>query len=91
MDLAERRGFLRGDHFTGGDRVGTVRRRTVCALEVWCECLGKEPATLRRTDAFEIFGMLQRIGGWERSTINKIGSRRFALYGMQRAYDRVKP
>ena len=91
MDLAERRGFLRGDHFTGGDRVGTVRRGTVCALEVWCECLGKEPATLRRTDAFEIFGMLQRIGGWERSTINKIGSRRFALYGMQRAYDRVKP
>lgn len=27
MDLPERRGFLRGDAFTGGNRVGTVRRK----------------------------------------------------------------
>lgn len=89
MDLSQRRGFLRDDPFTGGNRVGTVRRKTVCALEVWCECLGKDSASLKRTDAYEIFGMLQRIGGWERSTCNKAGSRRFLLYGMQRCFDRI--
>ena len=89
MDLSQRRGFLRDDPFTGGNRVGTVKRKTVCALEVWCECLGKDSASLKRTDAYEIFGMLQRIGGWERSTCNKAGSRRFPLYGMQRCFDRI--
>ena len=89
MDIAQRRGFLRDDPFTGGNRVGTVKCKTVCALEVWCECLGKDSASLKRTDAYEIFGMLQRIGGWERSTGNKAGSRRFPLYGVQRSFDRV--
>ena len=89
MDLAQRRGFLRDDPFTGGNREGTVKRKTVCALEVWCECLGKDSASLKRTDAYEIFGMLQRIGGWERSSGNKNGTRRFPLYGQQRAYDRA--
>ena len=89
MDLAQRRGFLRDDPFTGGNRVGTVKRKTVCALEVWCECLGRDSSSLKRTDAYEIFGMLQRIGGWERSTGNKAGTRRFPLYGMQRSYDRA--
>lgn len=89
MDLSQRRGFLRDDPFTGGNKTGTVQRKTVCALEVWCECLGKDSASLKRTDAYEIFGMLQRIGGWERSMGNKNGTRRFPLYGQQRAYDRM--
>ena len=38
MDLAERRGFLRGDQFTGGNRTGTIQRTTVCAVEIWAEC-----------------------------------------------------
>lgn len=89
MDLGERRGFLRDDPFTGGNRVGTMQRKAVCALEVWCECLGKDSASLKRTDAYEIFGMLQRIGGWERSTTNKSGSRRFPIYGIQRCFERM--
>ena len=88
MDLAERRGFLRGDAFTGGNRVGTVRRNTVCALEIWCECLGRESGAIRRSDSNDIFSMLARIG-WKKSDVNDKGTRRLSLYGPQRCFDRA--
>lgn len=94
MDLAERRGFLRGDQFTGGNRVGTVQRTTVCAVEVWAECFGKDPATIKRSDTYDIFGMLMKIGGWEKYSGNKTGVQRRGLYGPQRCFvrkDSVKP
>ena len=87
MDLAERRGFLRGDAFTGGNRVGTVRRNTVCALEIWCECLGRESGAIRRSDSNDIFSMLARIG-WKKAETNSLGVRRLPLYGPQRCFDR---
>ena len=87
MDLAERRGFLRGDAFTGGNRVGTVRRNTVCALEIWCECLGRESGAIRRSDSNDIFSMLARIG-WKKAETNSLGMRRLPLYGPQRCFDR---
>ena len=88
MDLAERRGFLRGDAFTGGNRVGTVKRNTVCALEIWCECLGRESGAIRRSDSNDIFSMLARIG-WKKSEVNDKGTRRLSLYGPQRCFDRA--
>ena len=88
MDLPERRGFLRGDAFTGGNRVGTVRRKTVCALEIWCECFGRDSSAIRRSDSNDIFSMLARIG-WKKSEINSKGTRRLPLYGPQRCFDRV--
>lgn len=94
MDLAERRGFLRGDQFTGGNRVGTVQRTTVCAVEVWAECFGKDPSTIKRSDTYDIFGMLMKIGGWEKYSGNKTGVQRRGLYGPQRCFvrkDSVKP
>lgn len=94
MDLAERRGFLRGDQFTGGNRVGTVQRTTVCAVEVWVECFGKDPSTIKRSDTYDIFGMLMKIGGWEKYSGNKTGVQRRGLYGPQRCFvrkDSVKP
>lgn len=87
MDLAERRGFLRGDAFTGGNREGTVRRNTVCALEIWCECLGRESGAIRRSDSNDIFSMLARIG-WKKAETNSLGMRRLPLYGPQRCFDR---
>ena len=87
MDLAERRGFLRGDAFTGGNRVGTVKRNTVCALEIWCECLGRESGAIRRSDSNDIFSMLARIG-WKKAETNSLGVRRLPLYGPQRCFDR---
>ena len=88
MDLAERRGFLRGDQFTGGNREGTVQRSTVCAVEIWTECFGKDPSTIKRSDTYDIFGMLMKIGGWEKYTGNKTGVLRRGIYGPQRCFVR---
>ena len=88
MDLAERRGFLRGDQFTGGNRIGTVQRTTVCAVEIWAECFGKDPSTIKRSDTYDIFGMLMKIGGWEKYSGNKNGLLRRPPYGPQRCYVR---
>lgn len=87
MDLATRRGFLRGDPFMGGDKKGTVRRMTVCAQEIWCECFGRDAGALRRSDTNDIFAILARIG-WKRTSVNSSGTKRFSLYGMQRCFDR---
>ncbi len=89
MDLSQRRGFLRDDPFTGGNRVGTVKRKTVCALEVWCECLGKDShrSSVPTPTRFSVCSSASV--GWERSTCNKTGARRFPLYGMQRCFDRI--
>lgn len=89
MDLAERRGFLRGDQFTGGNRTGTERRKTVSAVEVWAECFGKDPTTIKRSDTYDIFGMLMKIGGWEKYSGNKSGVSRRSFYGAQRCFVRV--
>ena len=88
MDLAERRGFLRGDQFTGGNRTGTIQRTTVCAVEIWAECFGKDPSTIKRSDTYDIFGMLMKIGGWEKYGGNKNGLLRRPPYGPQRCYVR---
>lgn len=89
MDLAERRGFLRGDPFTGGNRVGTVQRTTVCAVEIWAECFGKDPSTIKRSDTYDIFGMLMKIGGWEKYSGNKNASLKRGFYGTQRCFVRT--
>ncbi len=89
MDISERRAFLRGDLLTAGNRVGTVKRATVSAVEVWAECFGRDPATIRRSDTYDIFGMLMKIGGWKKFTGNKNGSIRRPPYGPQRCYVRI--
>lgn len=89
MDLAERRGFLRGDQFTGGNRTGTVQRTTVCAVEVWAECFGKDPSAIKRSDTYDIFGMLMKIGGWEKYSGNKNASLKRGFYGTQRCFVRT--
>ena len=74
MDLAERRGFLARRPVHGGDSPGTVRRTVVSAVEIWAECFGKEPTAIRRSDTYDIFGMLMKIGGWEKYSGNKSAS-----------------
>lgn len=88
MDLPQRRGFLRDDAFTGGNRTGTVKRTTVSAVEVWAECFGKDPSTIKRSDTYDIFGMLMKIGGWVKYSGNKNASMRRSFYGVQRCFVR---
>jgi hypothetical protein len=57
-------------------------------MEIWCECFGKERQNLKRTDSYEIEGILKRLGGWEVMTSNGHGKTRFPLYGPQKTFVR---
>ncbi|QRN84853.1 hypothetical protein JR334_07675 [Clostridia bacterium] len=89
MDLFERRSFLAGDTEFGSDKlVGSVKKMRVSLQEIWCECFGKKKEDLRRTDSFEIQGILVKIGGWKRYGGNKNGKMRLPIYGPQLTYVR---
>lgn len=84
--LSERRLFLDGDF---GNGEGTMKREKVCALEVWCECLGNRKEQFRAMDRREINDILRNMDGWKPNDSNKKGTLRFGnLYGVQRAYVR---
>lgn len=84
MSIFDRRNFLNGSEFGGGGRVGTVRRTKVCNMEIWCECFGKEPSTMKKTDSYELTAIMNRIG-WKKYAGTKTGTCHFAIYGKQRA------
>ena len=65
MDLYERRNYLNGDELTTGKK-GVNKRESVCTMEIWCECFGKDRANLRRADSYEMAGIMARIEGWMR-------------------------
>jgi len=76
MDLYRRRDFLGGDDITAAK--GTVKRNKVCTLEIWCECFGKDRASLNRTDSNSLTASLIKMG-WVRQPTKT----RFNLYGPQ--------
>lgn len=86
MDLSERRMFLHGDDFNAKE--GTELREKVCTLELWAECLGKDPGSMRKADAYELNAIMSRIEGWKKYDGNKSGRVRFPLYGPQNAWMR---
>ena len=88
MDLYQRRSYLGGGEFSGSAATGTVRRERVCCMEIWCECFGKERENIKRTDSYEIEGILRKLGGWTVSTANKYSKTRFPLYGPQKTFVR---
>lgn len=69
-------------------RKGFRRRDRVCAMEVWCECLGNQPRQMRNIDARGLNTVLQNMPGWKVYGHGKRGKLRFKLYGVQRAYYR---
>lgn len=66
---------------------GSIERKRVCALELWCELFGGSRGTLTNAEAREINGILERLPQWKRLPnpvrINK-------EYGKQRAYVKVE-
>ena len=88
MTLSERRMYLAGDEFTAEKRPGTVVREKVCNLEIWAECYGKDPASIRKQDSYELNGIMNKIDGWKRYEGNKSGKLSFQSYGSQVAYVR---
>ena len=85
MDLYERRHYLSDSGVSGIAKKGIVRRATVCNMEIWCECFGKDPSVMKKIDSYELGGIMQKIDGWQKSN-----SRRISLYGKQRIYERNK-
>lgn len=79
MDLPARRLWLEGT------QEGTVRRRTVCTMEIWAEALGGCPDRLDRYDGKEIREIMERMPGWRRAKDKRMIIR---PYGIQRFYER---
>lgn len=84
MELSERREFLMDD------KVGTVPREYVCNMEIWTECFGKDRASLKKSDSYEISAIMRKIPEWKRYQGTQNGSYIFPLYGKQRAYQRTR-
>lgn len=78
MDLFERRNFLNGAELGGIGRIGTIARSSVCNMEIWCECFGKDRANLGRADSNNLAAILTKLG-WVRQDKKE----RTALYGPQ--------
>lgn len=89
MSLYERRNFLGGSEFGGESRVGTVKRKLVCNMEIWCECFGKDASSMKIADSYAIGAIMRKIRGWDKYAGNKNGVVTFPVYGRQRAYARV--
>lgn len=89
MDLYERRTFLEGSEFGACSTQGTEQRTRVCAMEIWCECFGKSREAMKKSDSYEIEGILYKIGGWKRHDGNAQSKLRIPGYGLQKTYIRV--
>lgn len=63
MSLRDRREYVHDeDSLIGDRRAGTVKRMAVTTLEIWCECLYRDRANLRRADSNELIAILERLG-----------------------------
>lgn len=81
LDLFTRRQWLETD------TVGTVKRTTVCTLEIWAEALGGNPEKLDRYVAKEIRDIMAGMPEWKHK-----GSQLATIrpYGRQRHYRRTE-
>ncbi|MDO4301931.1 MAG: virulence-associated E family protein [Clostridia bacterium] len=89
MDIYERRSFLGQSEFDGSKKRGTVVRDKFCLMEIWVELFGKDRSTLKRTDAYELESIINKMGGWKRYEGTKTGKVRLPIYGVQRVFERV--
>ena len=80
MDVYERREFLKG-----GDLIpeGTIKRKTVCALEIWVEVMGGSVKDFKRLDAKAIHDIMRNMKYWEPANHKQ----RVHPYGVQRVYN----
>ena len=87
-DLYDRRAYL--EEYDDKDPRAAVVRDRVCVLEIWCEAMNGARAAMTNAIARELNGLMQSMDGWEPHR-SKSGNLRFGnLYGLQRAYVRVK-
>jgi len=81
--ISKRRDFLY-DEDTPEPKVW-IRRRYVCAQEIWVECFGRRMQDMRPTDTYEIRRIMMKMEGWNGQSVRRrIGGE----YGRQRAFTR---
>lgn len=90
MAVGERRYFIENGPEAGEEKNAKYRIDRICALEIWCECLGGNRLNFNNAKAREINTILDNLADWGRYTANKSGKLRFPGYGIQRAYIRTK-
>ena len=83
-DLSARRDFWNFGKDTYDASLLAPRDR-VCAAEVWCECFHGDLKLMRKSDSYEINGILSSLEGWERS---KGPAPYGPYYGKQRGFIR---
>ena len=62
-----------------------MKRDKICALEIWNECMDRDPGSLKRFNTKEINEILERMPGWERGN----SSMRFGSYGVQKGFIKI--
>ncbi len=78
-DINARRAYIMST-----DRVrGVIKRTTVTALEIWCECFGKPREEATRYNTRDVNDIMRSMPNW---TLAK-GTRAFSNYGTQRYYE----
>lgn len=77
LDTYQRRNWLADEK-----NEGTEERRDVCILEIWAECLGKDPNSITRRDSIELGRIMKTVKGWRPYG----GVIRFKHYGVQKAF-----
>lgn len=64
-----------------------IPRDRICAAELWCECFNGDLKMMKKSDAYELNGILSGLEGWERSK----GPIPFGpYYGRQRGFVRIQ-
>lgn len=87
MSLYDRRDYLNGGGLTIGDETTLEERLEVSNIEIWAECLGKDPTLMKASDSYQISAMITKIEGWRRPK-GKQSRRHLPIYGRQRVWVR---
>ncbi len=63
-----------------------TKRDKVCAVEIWCECLGNEIKWMKQSDTREINNILDGLEGWKKDKKPRYFGKE---YGVQRGYSAI--
>lgn len=81
--IAERRQWIQAtEDFRAEETQNLIERTRVCAIEIWCEAMGKDVASLTNIMARQINEALDSLSGWTRDKY----PRRYGIYGNQRGF-----
>ena len=61
-------------------------RQSVSKIEIWAECFGRDPDSMRKVDSHEITAIMQQLDEWEDTGRRQ----RIPIYGRQRLFERAR-